>query len=86
MKPLQKYLKPKKFLDRNELKKLVDQKTGIDVSKKNVLKPARYPILKKATYRTSELMKQRANENISKGNLTKKERADLALDKKQKQE
>ena len=73
----------KNFLNRDELKKLVDQKTGTDVSK-NVLKPARYPILKKATYRTSELMKQRAKENISKGNLTKKERATLALDKKEK--
>jgi predicted transcriptional regulator len=73
----------KNFLNRDELKKLVDQKTGIDVSK-NVLKPSRYPILKKATYRTSELMKQRAKENISKGKLTKKERADLALDKKEK--
>ena len=69
----------KNFLNRDELKKLVDQKTGIDVSK-NVLKPTKYPILKKATYRTSELMKQRAKENISKGKLTKKERADLALD------
>ena len=73
----------KKFLNRDELKKLVDQKTGIDVSK-NVLKPAKYPILKKATYRTSELMKQRAKENISKGKLTKKEKATLALDKKEK--
>ena len=73
----------KNFLNRDELKKLVDQKTGTDVSK-NVLKPAKYPILKKATYRTSELMKQRAKENISKGNLTKKERATLALDKKEK--
>ena len=63
--------------------KLVDQKTGIDVSK-NVLKPTKYPILKKATYRTSELMKQRAKENISKGKLTKKEKATLALDKKEK--
>jgi len=77
------FKKQTNFLSRQELKKLVDEKTGLNISI-DVLKPTKYPLLKKATYRTSELMKQLAKENISKGKLTKKERAALALDKKEK--
>ena len=70
------------FLDRQELKKLIDKKTGLNISI-NVLKPTKYPILKKATYRTSELMRKKTLANKKAGKLTKKEATAQAKIKKQ---
>ena len=70
------------FLNRQELKQLIDKKTGLNVSI-NILKPTKYPILKEATYRTSELMKKKTLANKKAGKLTKKEAKDQAQIKKQ---
>ena len=71
------------FLNRKELKKLVDDKTGIDVSI-NVLRPAKYPILKKVTYDTSETMKRSVEERKKKGLLSKSAQSKQAQKNKQK--
>jgi hypothetical protein len=71
------------FLNRDELKNLVDEKTGFKISK-NILKASRYPILKKVTYRTSEVMKEKAKKNKAAGKLTKKESFVKAQKKKQR--
>ena len=49
--PLYDIITKKNFLNRDELKKLVDQKTGIDVSK-NILKPSK--IKKTASKKASQ--------------------------------
>ena len=69
------------FLNRDELKTLVDKKTGLNISK-NVLKPSKYPILKKVKYRTSELMKEKTKQNKASG-LSKEQRFEKAQTKKQ---
>jgi hypothetical protein len=44
------------FLDREELKELVEEKIGTKINK-NILKTSRYPILNYVEYDTSKLMK-----------------------------
>ena len=80
---LNQILKDKKtFSNKAELKKLVDQKTGLDVSQ-NVLKPHRYPALKKVTYDSQTLREKRIKQNIKEG-TTRKERDLRAKKRKNK--
>ena len=78
---LNQILKNKKtFSNKAELKKLIDQKTGLDISQ-NILKPAKYPALKKVTYDSQTL--RETKRNIDQG-LTKKEKELAAKKRKNK--
>ena len=80
---LNQILKNKKtFSNKAELKKLVDQKTGLDISQ-NILKPHKYPALKKVTYDSQTLREKRIKQNIKEG-TTRKERDLRAKKRKNK--
>ncbi len=70
------------FLDREELKELVEEKIGTKINK-NILKTSRYPILNYVEYDTSKLMKEKATANKKANKLTKKEASAQAQIKKQ---
>ena len=70
------------FSNRAELKKLVDQKTGLDISQ-NILKPHKYPALKKVTYDSQTLREKQIKRNIKKG-TTRKDRDRIAKKRKNK--
>ena len=70
------------FLDREELKELVEEKIGTKINK-NILKTSRYPILNYVEYDTSKLMKEKAAANKKENKLTKKEASAQAKIKKQ---
>ncbi len=70
------------FLDREELKELVEEKIGTKINK-NILKTSRYPILNYVEYDTSKLMKEKAAANKKANKLTKKEASAQAQIKKQ---
>ena len=71
-----------KFRDREELKKLVEEKIGTKINK-NILKASRYPILNYAEYDTANLMKEKMAANKKAGKLSKKESTAQAQIKKQ---
>ena len=80
---LNQILKNKKtFSNKAELKKLVDQKTGLDISQ-NILKPSKYPALKKVNYDSQTFREKQIKRNIDQG-LTKKERNLAAKKRKNK--
>ena len=70
------------FSNRAELKKLVDQKTGLDISQ-NILKPHKYPALKKVTYDSQTLREKQIKRNIKEG-TTRKDRDRIAKKRKNK--
>ena len=80
---LNQILKDKKtFSNKAELKKLVDQKTGLDISQ-NILKPHKYPALKKVTYESQTLREKQIKRNIKEG-TTRKDRDRIAKKRKDK--
>jgi hypothetical protein len=80
---LSQILKNKKtFSNKAELKELVDQKTGLDISQ-NILKPHKYPALKKVTYDSQTLREKQIKRNIKEG-TTRKDRDRIAKKRKDK--
>jgi hypothetical protein len=70
------------FSNKAELKNLVDQKTGLDISQ-NILKPHKYPALKKVTYDSQTLREKQIKRNIKEG-TTRKDRDRIAKKRKDK--